>query len=119
MPDRRCDLESESVLVVEQDGHFDAFVARILSVPQHGVLWGQLAFVLTCYRSLPQDSSGRTETLHARKNPQVADLLGGLRTLRDALERLKTIVWWSWGESNPRPKAFVRQIYTLSWLIWF
>ena len=22
--------------------------------------------------------------------------------------------WWSWGESNPRPKAFVRQIYTLS-----
>jgi len=28
-------------------------------------------------------------------------------------------VWWSWGESNPRPKAFVRQIYTLSWLICF
>ena len=27
--------------------------------------------------------------------------------------------WWSWGESNPRPKAFVRQIYTLSWLICF
>ena len=26
--------------------------------------------------------------------------------------------WWSWRESNPRPKAFVRQIYTLSWLIW-
>jgi hypothetical protein len=29
-----------------------------------------------------------------------------------------TLFWWSWGESNPRPKAFVRQIYTLSWLIW-
>jgi hypothetical protein len=28
-------------------------------------------------------------------------------------------LWWSWGESNPRPKAFVRQIYTLSWLVWF
>jgi ABC-type uncharacterized transport system substrate-binding protein len=22
--------------------------------------------------------------------------------------------WWSWGESNPRPKAIVGQIYTLS-----
>ncbi len=27
--------------------------------------------------------------------------------------------WWSWGESNPRPKTFAGQIYTLSWLIWF
>ncbi len=27
--------------------------------------------------------------------------------------------WWSWGESNPRPKAIAGQIYTLSWLIWF
>jgi hypothetical protein len=32
---------------------------------------------------------------------------------------LRGPVWWSWGESNPRPKAFVRQIYTLSWLICF
>jgi len=28
-------------------------------------------------------------------------------------------IWWSWGESNPRPQAIVRQIYMLSWLIWF
>jgi hypothetical protein len=26
--------------------------------------------------------------------------------------------WWSWGELNPRPQAFVGQVYTLSWLIW-
>jgi len=25
--------------------------------------------------------------------------------------------WWSRGESNPRPQAFVGQIYMLSWLI--
>lgn len=24
------------------------------------------------------------------------------------------LVWWSWGESNPRPKAIAGQIYTLS-----
>ena len=29
------------------------------------------------------------------------------------------IDWWSRGESNPRPLAIVRQIYMLSWLIWF
>jgi len=40
---------------------------------------------------------------------------GALSTLRAA----RVGVWWSWGESNPRPKAFVRQIYTLSWLICF
>jgi hypothetical protein len=27
-------------------------------------------------------------------------------------------LWWSWGELNPRPQAFVGQVYTLSWLIW-
>jgi hypothetical protein len=27
--------------------------------------------------------------------------------------------WWSWRESNPRPKAIAGQVYTLSWLIWF
>jgi len=25
------------------------------------------------------------------------------------------VFWWSWGESNPRPKAIARQIYMLSW----
>ena len=40
-------------------------------------------------------------------------------TLRDVLRRLQIIVWWSRGESNPRPLAIVRQIYMLSWLIWF
>jgi hypothetical protein len=39
-----------------------------------------------------------------------ASVIGGQR---------RTIVWWSWGESNPRPKAIAGQIYTLSWLIWF
>lgn len=34
-------------------------------------------------------------------------------------EQLGSMYWWSWGESNPRPQAFVRQIYTLSWLICF
>jgi len=24
------------------------------------------------------------------------------------------LFWWSWGESNPRPKVFAGQIYTLS-----
>ena len=28
--------------------------------------------------------------------------------------RFETVFWWSWGESNPRPKAIVGQIYTLS-----
>src|SRR3569832_2598533 len=27
--------------------------------------------------------------------------------------------WWSWGELNPRPQAFLSQIYMLSDLIWF
>ena len=27
-------------------------------------------------------------------------------------------VWWSWRELNPRPQAFVRQIYMFSGLIW-
>jgi len=26
--------------------------------------------------------------------------------------------WWSWRELNPRPQAFVRQIYMLSVLFW-
>jgi hypothetical protein len=26
----------------------------------------------------------------------------------------QTLSWWSWGESNPRPKAIAGQIYTLS-----
>lgn len=26
--------------------------------------------------------------------------------------------WWSWRELNPRPQAFVRQIYMFSGLIW-
>jgi len=25
-----------------------------------------------------------------------------------------SLFWWSWGESNPRPKAIAGQIYTLS-----
>jgi len=29
------------------------------------------------------------------------------------------VIWWSWRESNPRPKAIAGQVYTLSWLIWF
>jgi len=36
----------------------------------------------------------------------------------DVEEHPRTFKWWSWGESNPRPKAFAGQIYTLSWLIW-
>jgi hypothetical protein len=44
------------------------------------------------------------------KSPQVFDhleasFIGGKR---------RTVVWWSWGESNPRPKAIAGQIYTLS-----
>jgi len=27
---------------------------------------------------------------------------------------LRSGVWWSWGESNPRPKTIAGQIYTLS-----
>jgi len=53
------------------------------------------------------------------KNPQVVDLLGGFWTFQDVLGRLEILVWWSWGESNPRPKAIAGQIYMLSWLIWF
>ena len=26
--------------------------------------------------------------------------------------------WWSWGELNPRPQAFLAQVYMLSDLIW-
>ncbi len=26
--------------------------------------------------------------------------------------------WWSWGDLNPRPQAFVAQIYMFSGLIW-
>ena len=48
------------------------------------------------------------------KNPQVVDLLAGSKTSRDVPERPEIIVWWSWGESNPRPKAIAGQIYTLS-----
>jgi hypothetical protein len=33
--------------------------------------------------------------------------------------RHETLQWWSRRESNPRPQAFVGQIYMLSWLIWF
>jgi hypothetical protein len=48
----------------------------------------------------------------------------GERARRAAMARASAAaiaaqIWWSWGESNPRPKAFVRQIYTLSWLVWF
>ena len=50
---------------------------------------------------------------------QVLDVLGCLRTSMDVLGHPWIIKWWSWGESNPRPKAFAGQIYTLSWLIWF
>ena len=53
------------------------------------------------------------------KNPQVIDLLEGFCTVRDVLRRLGIAFWWSWGESNPRPKAIAGQIYMLSWLIWF
>ncbi len=28
-------------------------------------------------------------------------------------------IWWSRGESNPRPQAIIGQFYMLSWLIWF
>lgn len=27
-------------------------------------------------------------------------------------------IWWSWGESNPRPQAFFEQFYMCSRLIW-
>ena len=27
---------------------------------------------------------------------------------------LRNLIWWSWGESNPRPKAIAGQIYALS-----
>ena len=30
------------------------------------------------------------------------------------LSPLRNQFWWSWGESNPRPKAIVGQIYVLS-----
>ena len=50
-----------------------------------------------------------------KKRPATCDGAG----LFDLPVSAWTLFWWSWGESNPRPKAFVRQIYTLSWLIWF
>src|SRR5574337_632903 len=31
---------------------------------------------------------------------------------------MRTLVWWSRGESNPRPQAISGQIYMRSWLIW-
>jgi len=43
----------------------------------------------------------------------------GEESKKEAALRPQRCFWWSWGESNPRPKAFVRQIYTLSWLICF
>ena len=33
-------------------------------------------------------------------------------------DRLGVFIWWSWRELNPRPQAFVRQIYMFSGLIW-
>lgn len=36
----------------------------------------------------------------------------------DFREPPRNLIWWSRRESNPRPQAFVRQIYMLSWLIW-
>ena len=48
------------------------------------------------------------------KTPKSLTYLGGFGTLRDVLRRLQIIIWWSWGESNPRPKAIAGQIYTLS-----
>jgi len=54
----------------------------------------------------PRSRGGRGAS--DKKNPQVVDLLGG-----------SGVFWWSWGESNPRPKAIAGQIYMLSWLIWF
>jgi len=29
----------------------------------------------------------------------------------------RTEMWWSWGDSNPRPQAFVAQFYMFSGLI--
>ena len=50
-----------------------------------------------------------------KKNPQVVDLLGGFFwTPQGLLGRLEILFWWSWGESNPRPKAIAGQIYMFS-----
>ena len=38
-----------------------------------------------------------------------------LYTKYDCLSEVKkTIIWWRWGELNPRPKTFSQEVYMLS-----
>jgi hypothetical protein len=51
--------------------------------------------------------------------PNAAAARPELRCARRTADDCGAQKWWSRRESNPRPQAFVGQIYMLSWLIWF
>jgi hypothetical protein len=64
-----------------------------------------------------QASRRAAKSASPSEKPRQAWGLTGLIDLQR--ECLCKFYWWSWGESNPRPQAIARQIYTLSCLICF
>ena len=54
----------------------------------------------------------------SRRSPQEHAGVGAIRQKKNPnRERLGFCYWWSWRELNPRPQAFVGQIYMFSVLI--
>ena len=47
-------------------------------------------------------------------------LHGGAQPIKKSqpANQLASLIWWSWGDLNPRPSAFIEQIYMFSGLIW-
>ena len=79
-------------------------------VPFGGIAWSNESHAPDDAPSLVRPQAANAEAERMKKAPK---LLGSLGAWFIGGQR-RTVVWWSWGESNPRPKAIAGQIYTLS-----
>ena len=100
------------IVALPVDGRFEAGERVFVNVTDCAI---PAAPRLSETGSMPTRSPAGTpgamaEAMRHRKSPQAVVLLGG----QFDGGPLRGQVWWSWGESNPRPKAIAGQIYTLS-----